>query len=181
MKGVVEGLLTLARADAGQTALSTERFDLRDLVEETCQMLKPIAAERNITIEERLVRGPIVGDRNRLSEAVANLISNAIRYNRPGGRVEVTLDAGADELTLRIADTGPGIPDEDRQFIFDRFYRVDKARSRSVDGSGLGLAITKWIIDAHGGAISVESGAQGGAVFEVKLKRDASSHLAPGH
>jgi heavy metal sensor kinase len=180
MKGVVEGLLTLARADAGQTALSTERFDLRDLVEETCKMLKPIAAERNITIDERLARAPMAGDRDRLSEAVANLISNAIRYNVPGGRVEVTLDADAEELTLRIADTGPGIPDEDRQFIFDRFYRVDKARTRSVDGSGLGLAITKWIIDAHGGSVSVEGGAHGGTVFEVKLKRDTSSHLAPG-
>ncbi len=179
MKGVVEGLLTLARADAGQTSLKESEFDLRELVEETCDMLDPIARERNVTIERRLARCPIVADRDRLSEAIANLVSNAIRYNVPGGRVDVTLDAGADDVTLRIADTGPGISAEDRQFIFDRFYRVDKARSRAIDGTGLGLAITKWIIDAHGGAITVDSGPNGGAVFEVTLKRNAPAIESP--
>ncbi len=171
MKGVVEGLLTLARADAGQTQLSETHIDLRELVEETCKMLEPIAAERNVTVTRRLAYAPILGDRDRLGEAVANLVSNAIRYNDRGGRVEVSLDAGADDVILKIADTGPGIPDADRQLIFDRFYRIDKARSRAIDGTGLGLAITKWIIDAHGGTISVHNGADVGAVFEVRLKR----------
>lgn len=174
MKGVVEGLLTLARADAGQTALRTDRFDLSDLVAETCDLLQPIAAERNVTIERRLARGAVVGDRDRLGEAVANLLSNAIRYNVPGGRVDVTLTAAAEKLTLQIADTGPGISAEDRRAIFERFYRVDKARSRSVDGSGLGLAITKWIVDAHGGEIAVRNGPQGGAIFDVTLRRDTT-------
>jgi two-component system, OmpR family, sensor kinase len=171
MKGVVEGLLTLARADAGQTQLNESHIDLRELVDETCRMLQPIAAERNVTITQRLAYAPIIGDRDRLGEAVANLVSNAIRYNKLGGRVDVTLQAGADDVTLTIADTGPGIPEGDRQFIFDRFYRIDKARSRAIDGTGLGLAITKWIIDAHGGTITVHNGADVGAVFEVRLKR----------
>jgi two-component system, OmpR family, sensor kinase len=171
MRGVVEGLLTLARADAGQTKLSDSHIDLRELVEETCKMLQPIAAERNVTITRRLAHAPVLGDRDRLGEAVANLVSNAIRYNVMGGRVDVSLDAGPVDVTLKIADTGPGIPESDRPFIFDRFYRIDKARSRAIDGTGLGLAITKWIIDAHGGTISVHNGAETGAVFEVRLTR----------
>jgi two-component system OmpR family sensor kinase len=173
MKGVVEGLLTLARADAGQTSLKLSEFDLREVVVETCDMLQPIAGERNVVIERRLDHAPIAADRDRLSEAIANLVSNAIRYNVPGGRVDVTLTNDAECVTLRIADTGPGIAAADRELIFDRFYRVDKARSRAVDGTGLGLAITKWIIDAHGGTITVDSGPQGGAVFEVTLHRQA--------
>jgi two-component system, OmpR family, sensor kinase len=171
MKGVVEGLLTLARADAGQTSLDHGHLDLREVVAETCKLLQPIAAERSVTISERLVHAPVFGDRDRLTEAIANLVSNAIRYNVPGGRIDVTMTADDGEVSLRIADTGPGIAEADRQLIFDRFYRADKARSRAVDGTGLGLAITKWIIDAHGGTISVENGSSGGAVFDVRLKR----------
>jgi heavy metal sensor kinase len=171
MKGVVEGLLTLARADAGQTQLNEDHIDLRDIVEDTCKLLQPIARERNVTIQQRLVHAPVIGDRDRLSEAIANLISNAIRYNVPGGRIDVTLSAGADECSLEIADTGPGIPEADAQHIFERFFRVDKARSRAVDGTGLGLAITKWIIDAHGGTVSVRNGTPQGAVFDVRLKK----------
>ncbi|HEX6963729.1 MAG TPA: heavy metal sensor histidine kinase [Lacipirellula sp.] len=170
MKGVVEGLLTLARADAGQTSLDQSHLDLREVVEDTCKLLEPIAAERNVTIGQRLVHAPVIGDRDRLAEAIANLVGNAIRYNVPGGRVEVTMAADNGEVSLRIADTGPGIAEEDRKLIFDRFYRVDKARSRAVDGTGLGLAITKWIIDAHGGTISVQNGDPIGAVFDVRLK-----------
>jgi two-component system OmpR family sensor kinase len=171
MKGVVEGLLTLARADAGEMHLKTEGFDLREIVADTCQLLQPLAKDEQVTITHRLAPAPVLGDRDRLSEAVANILSNAIRYNRPGGRVDVTLKAGGDDVSLRIADNGPGIPEADRELIFDRFYRVDKARSRSIDGSGLGLAITKWIIDAHGGSISCRNAEQGGTVFDVRLRR----------
>jgi two-component system, OmpR family, sensor kinase len=171
MRGVVEGLLTLARADGGQIRLNEERFDLQDLVDETCRMLQPLAASKEVVVAQRLAASPVRGDRDRLGEAVANILSNAIRYNVPGGRVDVTLDGDAAEVHLRVADTGRGIPDAEREFIFDRFYRVDQARSRSVDGSGLGLAITKWIIDAHGGSITCHARDPVGTVFEVKLKR----------
>jgi heavy metal sensor kinase len=171
MKGVVEGLLALARADAGELRLNEERFELRDLVSETCRLLEPIAVEKGVGIHQRLEPGAICGDRDRLGEAIANILGNAIRYNGPAGRVDVSLQANDGEVTLRIADNGPGIPESDREFIFDRFYRVDKARSRAVEGSGLGLAIAKWVVDAHGGSITFHNGPQGGAVFDVTLKR----------
>jgi heavy metal sensor kinase len=175
MRGVVEGLLTLARADAGEIRLNVDQVDLQEIVSETCRLLEPLAVEKQVTITPRLAPALVRGDRDRLAEAVANVLSNAIRYNVPGGRVDVTLDGGPGDVILRIADTGRGIPEAERPFIFDRFYRVDQARSRSVDGSGLGLAITKWIIDAHGGSIWCRSGENGGAVFELRLERDASS------
>jgi two-component system phosphate regulon sensor histidine kinase PhoR len=134
-------------------------------------MLQPLANDQNVTLVKRVQPAPVFGDRDRLGEAIANVLTNAIRYNHPGGRVELSLQTELETVTLRVTDDGPGIPEADRQFIFDRFYRVDKARSRSVDGSGLGLAITKWIIDEHGGAISCRGGEEGGTMFEITLPR----------
>jgi heavy metal sensor kinase len=170
MKGVVEDLLTLARADAGRIEVEESRFDLAQLVEETCQMFAPLAEEKQIHLDRNLAPLSVVGDRNRLGEAVSNLLVNAIHYNYSGGRVDVTLSANGPDAELRIANTGPAIPAEDRPHIFERFYRVDKARSREVDGSGLGLAITKWIVDAHGGSIACENGEGEGAMFVIRLK-----------
>jgi two-component system, OmpR family, sensor kinase len=174
MKGVVEGLLTLARADAGNLRLEKEKLDLRPIVEETCSLLRPIAAEKRVEIVRDLATVCVVGDRERLSEAVANLLTNAVRYNREGGRVEVALRTEQGDAVLEIADTGPGIPEAERPHIFDRFYRVDKARSGSEGGSGLGLAITKWIVDVHGGTIDYASGENGGAVFTIRLAAAAN-------
>ena len=175
MKGVVEGLLTLARADGGELRLKSERFDLREVVDETCRLLEPLAASKQVAVTQKLEAAPVRGDRDRIGEAVTNIITNAIRYNVPGGRVEVTLNGGPAEVKLRIADTGRGIPDAERALIFDRFYRSDQARSRTVEGSGLGLAITKWIIDAHGGSIACHSRESGGTVFDVALKREPAT------
>jgi heavy metal sensor kinase len=171
MRGVVEGLLTLARADGGEIRMKQDRFDLDAVVDETCRLLQPLAASKEVVVSQRLTTAPVCGDRDRLGEAVANILSNAIRYNAPGGRVDVTLDGTASEVHLQIADTGGGIPADQRDLIFDRFYRVDQARSRTVDGSGLGLAITKWIIDAHGGTITCQAREPVGTVFDVTLKR----------
>lgn len=142
-------------------------------------MFQQLAAERGITIERNLTPLSVHGDPDRLGEVVANLVNNALQYNQPGGRVDVTLSEEAGSAVLRIADTGSGIPESDQPHIFERFYRVDKARSRSVDGSGLGLAITKWIIDAHDGSIAYETGASGGAVFVVRLSRYAETAAQP--
>ena len=98
-----------------------------------------------------------------------NLVTNAIRYNRKGGRVDFSLRTGDGEAVLTVADTGIGIPDETRVRVFERFYRVDQARSRDVGGSGLGLAICKEIVEAHGGRIWVESDRGQGAAFHVVL------------
>jgi heavy metal sensor kinase len=169
MKRVIEGLLALARADAGRVQFHYEQFDLSGVVQETCHLIRPIAAQHQVAVCQDLQPVRVTADRDRLAEAVANLLSNAVHYNHSGGRVDVTLSRQGSAAVLRIADTGPGIPDDELPHIFERFYRVDKARSHAVEGSGLGLAITKWIIDAHGGSISCTNGENGGAVFVVTL------------
>ncbi len=165
MKGVIEGLLTLARADAKDVNLAREKVDLRAVVEETVAMLRPMAAERNVTLSVTTEPAEVVGDRDRLREVVTNLVTNAIRYNRDNGTVEVALRGGV----LTVRDTGLGIPEKDRPHVFERFYRADKARSRELGGTGLGLAIAKWIVEAHGGSIAFESREGEGTTFTVRF------------
>ena len=169
MKAVVEGLLTLARADAGSLRLRRDPVDLKRAVEEAAAMLRPSADARNVTLETKAEPATVTGDLDRLQEAVLNLATNAIRYNREGGRVEIGLRTEGTSAVLTVADTGIGIPEADRPHIFERFYRVDKARSREVGGSGLGLSITKWIVEAHQGTIAFESRENEGTTFTVRL------------
>jgi two-component system, OmpR family, sensor kinase len=171
MQGVVEGLLTLARADAGEIRMKQDELDLRDVVIDTCRLLEPLAGSHQVTLRQQLQSAHLRGDRDRLGEAVSNILVNAIRYNSRPGRVEVTLNGSANEVVLRIADSGRGIPDSQKDFVFERFFRSDQARNRSVDGSGLGLSITKWIVDAHGGTITCQDGATGGTVFELRIPK----------
>jgi heavy metal sensor kinase len=169
MKAVVEGLLTLARADAKQLTLAKEPVALAALVEETAAMLGPLAAQRKVAVTVHAQPATVSGDRDRLRDAVSNLISNAVRYTPEGGRADVSIVAEGAHAVLKVADTGIGIPEKDRPHIFERFYRVDQARSRDKGGSGLGLAITKWVIEAHGGTISFTSEEGKGTTFTVRL------------
>ena len=114
--------------------------------------------------------GTVVLDQRRIRQVVFNLLSNAIRYNRPGGKVNLVLSSDDRDAQLEVRDTGVGILPEDAPHIFERFYRVDAARSRADGGSGLGLAICKTIIEAHGGNISFAS-SQDGTAFTVRLCR----------
>jgi heavy metal sensor kinase len=169
MTGVVEGLLMLARTDAGEMGPARETVALAPLVGEATELLRPEAESVDVTIECELAPAAVQGDGVLLGEVVSNLISNAIRYNRAGGRVDVRLAARNGEVELRVADTGIGIPADAVPHLFDRFYRVDPARSREQGGSGLGLAITRWIVEAHGGTIAVESREREGSTFVVRL------------
>lgn len=171
MRAVVEGLLTLARADAGEANLAREEVDLGKVVEETAALLRPMAEEKRVALATELAEVRVLGDRDRLREAVANLIANAIRYNRDNGRVDIALRGDADSAILTVADTGIGIPAADQGNLFERFYRVDKARSREQGGSGLGLAITRWIVEAHGGTIAFTSRENEGTTFTVRMAR----------
>jgi heavy metal sensor kinase len=166
MTSLGEGLLFLARADAKSVELRREPLDLKEVVEEAVGFARPMAESRGVHLSVTAESHRMVGDRDRLGEAVTNLVANAILYNRPQGRVEVTLKEGL----LAVSDTGPGIPEEDRPHIFERFYRADQARSRNTGGAGLGLAITKWITEAHGGAIDFTCGAGGGTTFQVRFQ-----------
>jgi len=112
---------------------------------------------------------PVRGSQRDLALLVRNLIDNAIRYSHEGGRVAVRIDAEGDEVILRVSDTGIGIPSRDLDRIFERFYRVDRARSRETGGTGLGLAIVKHVVENHGGEIGVESELGRGTTFRISF------------
>ena len=111
----------------------------------------------------------ILADQARMEQVIANVISNAVKYNRPGGRVEVSAFVEGDQVAVRVKDTGIGIPQEDIPRLFERFYRVDKARSRERGGTGLGLAIAKEIVEQHNGTIQVESQLDRGTAVTIRI------------
>ncbi len=170
MSQLLNQMLTLARADAGQEELSREELDLGEMAEHVVSSMQPIAEQRKVKLS--YVSGTSVlveGDQTRLTQLVINLVDNGLRYTPAGGNVDVSLAADDGWAVLRVADTGIGIPAEHLPHLFERFYRVDKARSRAEGGSGLGLSICQWIAQAHGGTISVKSEPEQGSFFYVKL------------
>ncbi len=172
MAALVEGLLTLARAEGSKLSAERRTVDLRQLVEEGLEQIRLLAQKRGLVVTSRLRPVRVAGDPLRLAQVVTNLLSNAVHYNRAGGEIHVELTASATEAVLSVRDTGCGIPEEDRPHIFERFYRVDKARSRASGGNGLGLAICKSVVEAHGGTIGFESAVDVGSTFWVRLPRN---------
>lgn len=169
---LVGSLLTLARADAGQIHVALEAVDVPDLVAAAVEQVRPVAQQRDIKLV--LAAGPPVtlrADEDLLLQLLLNLLDNAIKHTPSGGRVIAGWSADATRVELMVRDTGVGIPPEHLPHIFDRFYRADKARSRAEGGVGLGLSICRWIAEAHGGSISVESAPGQGATFTVRLTR----------
>jgi len=142
---------------------------------ECVTLVRPLAERQRIALRTDLPSTFLTGDPERLAQVVTNLLSNAIRYNREGGRVDVTVESRNGSVSLRVSDTGVGIPAEHLAHIFDRFYRVDQARSREEGGTGLGLAICKSIVEAHGGTISASSDGQTGTVFELCFPRNSEN------
>ncbi|MEZ6150004.1 MAG: ATP-binding protein [Pirellulaceae bacterium] len=174
MRSLVDGLLTLARADAGQMELQLAEVDLQTLAAQAMSMFSPLAHERQITIDLQGESTVCTADAERTAQVIANLLHNAILYNRPGGSVTLSTLHEAGCAVLRVGDTGAGIPPESLPHLFDRFYRVDHSRSRQAEdqrrsGSGLGLAICKSIIDAHHGSLAVTSQIGEGSQFELRL------------
>ena len=169
MKAMVDDLLTLARADVGQLELKDEPVDLAAIAEETVEMLQTLADRRSVTIVFEGGPAVVAGDPGRLGQVAVNLLTNAILYNRPGGRVAVSTALKDGEAVLTVSDTGVGIPESDLPMLFQRFYRADPARSREHGGSGLGLAICRSIVEAHGGRIDVASRSGEGTTVIVRL------------
>ena len=169
MRGLIESLLALARIDAGQAAMKRAAFDLSQVVRDSVEMVRPLAAERGIEIRCDLSRVECLGDAERVGQIAINLLTNAIHFNRDCGEVRVATRVADNAAVLTVADTGPGIPAEDQPHVFERFYRVDKSRSRVQGRTGLGLAICKAIVDAHSGSIEVASAPGAGSTFTVKL------------
>jgi two-component system sensor histidine kinase CiaH len=168
---LVGQMLTLAQADAGQATLSLSEVALDELAEDVARGMRLLAERCGVAFEAE-VDGPLRlrGDGDRLRELMMILTDNAIKYTDAGGRVRLEVRrASGGKATVRVSDTGRGIPPEALPHVFDRFYRVDKARSREAGGTGLGLAIARWIAEAHGGSIRAESAPGVGTTFTVEL------------
>lgn len=159
-----EGLLLLARGDAGQLRRHDEEVDLDDLAEAEVRRLRQ---DPGVVVEAHLVPARLVGDRDALARVLRNLVDNA--RSACAGRVGLTMRRQPDEVLLLVDDDGPGIPATERSRVFDRFVRLDEARSRRPGGTGLGLAIVRAAVQAHGGSIRVTESDWGGARFEVRL------------
>ena len=169
MSRIVSDLFTLAKVDMRQYALQKERVRLRALLEESREMWEGAAAENGVTIGLSGGDAEVAADPVALRRVFMNLVENAVKYNRPGGRVNISLEAADGTARVRVEDTGPGISAEHLPKLFHRFYRVDKTRSRERGGAGLGLAICKSFVEAHEGKIGVESEPGRGTVFWVEL------------
>jgi heavy metal sensor kinase len=169
MNRVVADLFVLAKIDMRQYALSRERVSLGRILEEARETCQHAADRRGIRIEFEGGDATAAGDPVALRRVFMNLVENAVKYNREGGRVRITLERSNGTIRVRVRDTGIGIPAEHLPKLFHRFYRVDKARSRETGGAGLGLAICKSFVEAHEGRIEVQSTPGEGTTFTVEL------------
>ena len=170
---IIDDLLTLVRMDKASSGLSCSQVQINGLIEMVLKRLRPIARKRNIELifeSKRDVSADI--DEVKFSLAVNNLVENAVKYNKEDGWVRVTLDADHKFFYLKVADSGIGIPAEFKERVFERFYRVDKGRSRKLGGTGLGLAIVKNAVIIHGGSISAKNNQGGGLEFVFTLAKE---------
>ena len=170
---LIENLLTLARADAGKACLERTPVDLGALVLEVAGQGEKLARQKGIVLVCPPPREAvtIAGDRGSLRRLFLILLDNAVKYTPAGGEIEFSMAQQPDTVSVEVRDSGAGIGKEDLPHIFERFYRSDKSRSRDSGGAGLGLSLAKWIADAHGGEIQVDSEPERGSVFRVSLPR----------
>ena len=176
MSSLVDTLLRLSHGDAGTIRLSREAIDLAQLARDVAASLGILGEERNQkVIVDATSHVTVSADRLVLREAVTNVLDNAIKYGPDGSTVTMRIDGLGDEGLLTIADEGPGVAPEHRDRIFNRFFRIDEARSRERGGAGLGLAIAKWAVEIHGGRITVQEPQGGGSEFRIHLPLAESS------
>ena len=168
---LVESLMLLARADAEKEPIERASVDLRNIVRIAAEQGEKLASSRHVRFFADVPSSPlpICADAEAIRRAVLVLVDNAIKYSNPGGHVSISVGEDGTDAVVSVADTGMGIAPEDLPHIFDRFWRADRARSRSHGGAGLGLSIAKWIADVHRGSIHVESTIGQGSVFRLRI------------
>ena len=167
---IIDDLLSLVKMDKAAAELNIAQVDINALVQQILKRLRPIAKKRNVELIYESIREVTADvDEVKLSLAINNLVENAVKYNIENGWVRVTLDADHKFFYIKVADSGIGIPEEYQEHIFERFYRVDKARSRETGGTGLGLSITRNVILMHHGAIRLSSKEGEGSTFTVRI------------
>jgi two-component system OmpR family sensor kinase len=169
MQDTVERLLSLVRAEATADAVDPEPIAMRAMIDGVVAWLAPMAQERGVRVTVTGEPLTVNGDPVQLREALNNVVANAIIYNKPGGSVTIVMRGSGDRACIEVVDTGIGIPGDAVPRVFDRFFRVDKARSREIGGSGLGLAIAQTILAAHQGNITCSSEPGVGSVFVISL------------
>ncbi len=170
LKRLVDDLRDVNRARAGQLELDEKPVVLEDIIDREVKAAKNAAERQDVTIEEDLGSSTLLeADPERVSQVIRNLLDNALTHTPSGGTIEVVVSQSSGKAITKVADDGGGIPEEELPHIFDRFYRVDKSRSRGTGGTGLGLTIAKEIVESHGGEISVESVEGKGTTFEFTL------------
>lgn len=173
LSALVSDLLTLSRLESQEPVPHRQAVDLRGPVQAAAGALLPVAEGRGIRLQVRLPASPVdvLGDAEALRQMTSNLLDNAVKYTASGGRIDVELAVRDEHAVLEVRDTGIGIEAKHQDRIFQRFYRVDKARSREVGGTGLGLSIVKHVALSHGGSVSVDSAPGRGSTFRVELPR----------
>ena len=179
MARIVTDLLTLSKLDYGRMELRMTRFSVSDLLKKVTNAMKLTAEDSGhmILVETEPNLPPMVGDRERIEQVVVNILSNAVKYTPSGGRIRLTAQrAGANHVRVTVEDNGVGIPADDVPRLFERFYRVDKARSRAAGGTGLGLAIAKEIVEQHEGKIALTSEYGKGTTVTITLPTDLKPH-----
>ncbi len=168
---IIEKLLLLTKMDSKQIQLSPELTDFEMMLQRIKNKLTPMASNKNITLscDIKSTLPPVMLDYDRIWEAIYNVVDNAIKYSKIGGAVKITAQSEEDKLTVKVYDSGKGIPDEQKDRIFERFYRLDDSRTRETGGTGLGLSIAKEALVLHGGSIHAEDNPEGGSCFVMVL------------
>ncbi len=173
LNNIVNELLSLVDLDKNKLILNYQTTYLNYILEKIVEQLRPLAKEKNIKlILEEKDRIQLKIDKDKIKQAIINIIHNGIKYSDNGGRVKISIYSEKDNAVIKVSDSGYGIPKESIPYIFDRFYRVDKARSRRTGGTGLGLSISKQIINMHHGTIEVKSRVGKGTTFYIKIPLD---------
>ncbi|HEY0129609.1 MAG TPA: ATP-binding protein [Rubrobacteraceae bacterium] len=172
---LITDLLDLARLESQERVENPVSVDVRNVLMTVLARMRRVARKKNITLQwkrfGKAAQYTVRGDETQLTSMFTNLVDNAVKYTPSGGRVEVIGGSEDSEIVIRIADTGIGIPESKRSRIFERFYRIDKARSKATGGTGLGLSIVRHVAQNHGGRVTVESTPGEGSVFTVHLPR----------
>ena len=178
---IVERLLVLTKLDAGENSSNMEETDIRMLVSNVIKKLRPIADGKQITLYtdyHEALFAPVLADYDKIYEAIYNIIDNAVKYSPEDSLVQIDVAEKDEWIVIKVSDNGPGIPESERERIFDRFYRLDDSRARDTGGTGLGLAIAREAIVMHGGSVSVSEKSGGGSVFTVILPMENRSDIA---
>jgi signal transduction histidine kinase len=169
---LVDSLLTIARADAGQTQFERSAFPANDLARECASLFEALLEENGQYLAVHVSGNPMFyGDWLLLRQALVNIVDNAIKHTPRGGTITIRVREAGTDVSIEVEDTGPGIPKDQLERVFDRFYRVEEGRSRDSGGTGLGLSIAQWNVRVHGGHVTVDSDEGRGSTFAIVLPR----------